>query len=447
MLNTLVSLFIIILYFVKPSWIMPIWLITEPIILPIVVFFMGITDAEESELIIWTMFYNFNRAFLFILVYEIIKKRFHPTGNFRYLLSSLLALSVYFVIHNILTHFDLAIIKEHIFSAIYSITPLAVFIKKESWPKLKYLLYVAISVIIVQVVWLQLNQNGIFAYIFLYGELAKGVEDVWFMSGTFMRANALADYISLIYLYITIDFFYRRELSSWLFVLISVLVGYILLTSGSKLPLIVTIVNLLICIFFFTKRKTVVLIPVIVLFCLTTFSSSVINAVDKDSGMFRIVSGLNSFTKSKSAKSSDTTFDISANLIDQYYWESPIIGCGYSYKGPDRAYPLRFNSVFDLTLLRADATFAYYLTEFGIVGIVLYFLFFSKIIRFVTPHKIRKHNIIFFILFIFYTLFSITEGGFFNPPCLMYMYVYIYALRRHFEENLLSCKMELCNVK
>ena len=189
---------------------MPIWLITEPIILPIVVFFMGITDADESQQIIWTMFYNFNRAFLFILIYEIIKKRFHPTGNFKSLLSSLFALSVYFVIHNILTHFDLIIIKEHVFSAIYSITPLAVFIKKESWPKLKYLLCVAIFVIIVQVVWLQLNQNGIFAYIYLYGELAKGVEDVWFMSGTFMRANAMADYISLIYLFITIDFFFRR---------------------------------------------------------------------------------------------------------------------------------------------------------------------------------------------------------------------------------------------
>lgn len=434
MLNLLVSLFIIILYFVKPSWIMPIWLITEPIILPIVVFFMGITDAEESELIIWTMFYNFNRAFLFILVYEIIKKRFHPTGNFKSLLSSLLALSVYFVIHNILTHFDLIIIKEHVFSAIYSITPLAVFIKKESWPKLKYLLCVAIFVIIVQVVWLQLNQNGIFAYIFLYGELAKGVEDVWFMSGTFMRANAMADYISLIYLFITIDFFFRRELSSWLFIIISVLVGYILLTSGSKLPLIVSTVNLFLCMVFFVKNKAVVLIPIIVAFCLTSFSGSVLNAVDRDSGIFRIFSGLSSFSKSKSAKSSDTTFEISANLIDQYYWESPIIGCGYSYKGPEKAYPLRFNSAYDLTVLRADATFAYYLTEFGIVGIIFYFIFFIQIVRFVTPYEIRKHYIL-VLLFIFYTLFSITEGGLFNPPYLMYMYVYIYALRRHFEEN------------
>ena len=425
---------------------MPIWLITEPIILPIVVFFMGITDADESQQIIWTMFYNFNRAFLFILIYEIIKKRFHPTGNFKSLLSSLFALSVYFVIHNILTHFDLIIIKEHVFSAIYSITPLAVFIKKESWPKLKYLLCVAIFVIIVQVVWLQLNQNGIFAYIYLYGELAKGVEDVWFMSGTFMRANAMADYISLIYLFITIDFFFRRELSSWLFIIISVLVGYILLTSGSKLPLIVSTVNLFLCMVFFVKNKAVVLIPIIVAFCLTSFSGSVLNAVDRDSGIFRIFSGLSSFSKSKSAKSSDTTFEISANLIDQYYWESPIIGCGYSYKGPEKAYPLRFNSAYDLTVLRADATFAYYLTEFGIVGIILYFIFFIQIVRFVTPYEIRKHYIL-VLLFIFYSLFSITEGGLFNPPLLMYMYVYIYALRRHFEENLLSCKMELCKVK
>ena len=434
----LITVFALLIYAVKPSWLMLLWLITEPFLCPFLVLQANIVDFEEVQSFNWHIWGVYNRVFLVIIVYElIVRKARFPRNMLSSLIFPWFLLSVFLIIHNLITHLELKTIYENVVGALYTISPMAVMIlNKEVRPKLKQVYFVVITIIIVQLIWLPLNMEGVFAYMSRYQEIAINKDEAFLTPGTFTRSNVLADFSSIVFLFIYLDFFSRKKISLIQFTLITVAVVILLFFAGSKLPILVTVYGLLVCSVLFSK-KSVLIFSLIGIFCMTSywFLSTTKGNISENEGVNRVINGLSDIVQSKKqGKDDNSTFRLTGKLIDKYFWESPLFGNGYSYKGNDKAYPTD-NSALDLVTIKADATFAYYLVEFGLIGLMLYLFYYFKIIQYAGGKVDRNARKVVFIIFTFFLLLSLTEGGLFNRENYLYIFMYLFGLQRWYDDN------------
>ena len=435
LLLTVLALFV---YAVKPSWLMLLWLITVPFLSPVMVLKANIVDFAEAQSFNWFIWGVYNRVFLLIILYELIVRRSHlPIDILSYLFYPWVFLCFFFVIHNLISHFDLKTIYENIVGVIYTISPMAVMLlNKEARPKLKQVYFVVVTIIVVQLIWIPLNMQGIFAYVSKYQEIAVNKDEALLMPGTFTRSNVLADFSSIVFLFIYIDYFLRNKIPAIQFIIITVIIVVLLFFAGSKLPIVATIYGLLTCLVLFSKRRWLVLTLVSV-FGLSFFwflSTTKGNISDND-GVNRVVNGLSSYVQSKNkGKDNKSTFRLTEKLIDKYFYQSPLLGNGYSYRGEDKAYPTD-NKAFNLTTIKADATFAYYLVEFGLIGLMLYLFYYFKVIQYAASFIESNANKVVFVVFTFFLLFSLTESGLFDRNNYLYIFIYFFGLQRWYEEN------------
>ena len=426
----------LIVYCFKPSWIMTLWLITVPLLAPIIVLKnLPAGDADAVYTFLNSIWGLFNRLFLLIIGYELLIKRHRIPTNVIGLFKVLLLLIVYLVIHNIITHFDITILYQNIVSVVYVLSPLFVFLlNKDSRPHLKHLYVAIIVVYIVQLIWIPLNQEGIFAYAARFEEILENHDEAALMPGTFIRSNGMSDYVAITYLFICIDFFYRRKLPLLLFVLTTLMVIGLLVAAGTRMPVVVTVFAFFSCLFLFSRgKKEAVLTLLIISIVFLCYMGN--DSKDDNAGGDRIREGITEFANSKTKKGSDeSTVRLSSQLIEEYFWNSPIIGHGNFYKGEDKAYKIN-DRISTLSLFRGDATFALYLVEFGVIGMILFLLYFYKVISYSTFFFSPKdrHKIMFVVLF-FMFLFSITEGGLFVTSNYTYLFGYTFGLKRYYDE-------------
>lgn len=425
------------LYLVKPSWLILLWLISEPLLAPFIVIYSGAVDIEDQLSLVWGMWSVFNRLFILILLFEIIRGH-KLTKSIKPILTPVIVLCIYFVLHNLVTVFSpVAIIHNWLF-VFYSILPLLVFLlNKEIWPNLKAMFWVVLIVCIIQVVFIPLNLSGVFAYSGRYVELAKETTEASLVAGTFIRSNAMADYLAVVYLFITIDFFVKKNMSFLGFLIVSVIIIIPLLFAGSKMPIIVTIINLILCVLLFYQKKLVEISLMIVLSVIViglTVNVS-IRFVGENEGLNRIVE-FGNITKTKNHKGAldETTVGISTDLIERHFASSPIVGHGKASDNEDNAYS---NSLsLDVPGLISDAALAFYLIEFGLVGLSLFLFFHYSVIKFSTfPFSIRVRKKVVILIFVFFVLFAVTERGLFNRTNLIFIYAYMFGLARINEEQ------------
>ena len=117
------------------------------------------------------------------------------------------------------------------------------------------------------------------------------------------------------------------------------------------------------------------------------------------------------------------TTGLSAYLIDNYFDRSPVIGNALSYKG-EYAYG-NYGSV-DLTCFKADARLALILVEYGIIGSILYFMFFFSITLFLCKKVAKNERKKLLLCFGFYFALTIVDPGFFDR--FNYPLMFLYAL-------------------
>ena len=429
------------LYLIKPSWIILLWLISEPLLMPFIVLYSGVTDYEEQLELVWGLWGLFNRLFTLIFLIELFRGHFFSRRIHR-LLPSIVAICLYFVIHSLITHFEpKAILKEWLF-IFYSILPLLVFLmNKKMWPSLKSMFFTILIVLIVQAVFLPLNLDGIYAYTGRYQEMLLGTTESGLVSGSFIRSNSLADYLAVVYLFITIDFFTRRSVHPIIFTAISVLIIGLITFTGSKLPIIVSLLNLLLCICLFYRKKILELSVVVLLTSIfvVLFVKTDSRLFSENDGLERIVEGVGGIANTNTRRSTldDSTFGISTQLIDRYFYSSPLVGHGNALIDEDKAYPTTFSM--DVPSLISDAAFAFYLVEYGLVGILLFFFFHYEVISFSSfPFLKNKRVIVSALIFLFFILFSVTERGLFNRTNLVFIYAYMFGLARINDEHQLK---------
>jgi O-antigen ligase len=323
-----------------------------------------------------------------------------------------------------------------IIGLVYTIPPMVVLmLNKKAWPYMKSYYWVVIIIYAIEILWIPLNLMGVYAYPARYQELLAGELDM--ICGTFTRSNMLADFVAFTYFFIVLDYLMRRTLHFWQFLIISIMAFILLFTTGSKLPIVAVVLSIMYCILLFKKDKIGIVFAAILVFAgiIVFLSTNKIEPNSSYEGFNRIVGEMSSFAQSKVKKTDDeSTFGISKELIDNYFWSSPIIGHGNSYKGDDRAYHVNRPGL-DLSNFKADATFAYYLVEYGLVGTILYIIFYYNVIKCACSFVPYNRKKIVLAVFLFYLLFSATEGGLFSISLYTYAYIYLFALTRYYQEQ------------
>lgn len=424
------------IYLLKPSWLMLLWLISTPLLGPFIVFFSGVTDFQEQQEMVWGLWGVYNRLFMLIIFFNLFR-RYRLVRNIQSILLPTALLLFYLVVHNLITHFYPTTILNETLSVVYTLVPLFVFlIDKKMWPSLKGLFIVAIVICVVQLLFIPLNLQGIFTYSGRYQEILEGGTEALLMSGTFTRSNMMADYLSVIYMFITIDFFSRKSLSIFQFIIVSVIIWIPLLFAGSKMPIVATVVNVFLCFALFNRKKFALVGVVILLFLgllnfLQSNNSGEVSSID---GVNRVVGEMSAFTQSKSKKGGDdeSTFKFSTDLIERYYWDAPLFGHGNAYKNDEYAY----YSILDTSGLKTDATLAFYLVEYGIIGLCIYLFFQFKLLSFSSfsiPPTIRRQVVL--MIFTFFFLFAFTERGLFDKNYFIFIFTYMFGLARYYNEH------------
>lgn len=427
----------LLVYFVKPSWLMLLWLISTPLLGPFIVLFSGVTDFADQQMLVWNLWGVFNRVFLLIIVIELFKGHKFPKRVTK-LVIPVLCLFAYFVIHNFLTHFYLSTIIRNIVYIIYALVPLCVFLLNDKvWPSIKEVYIVVVIVCLVQLVFIPLNLQGFSAYSGKYQELINGGNQTILLSGTFTRSNMMGDYLSIVYLFITIDYFSRKSISVIQYIFVSVIFIIPMLYAGSKVTIAATIINILFSIisFNFTKKGLPIISIAIILaslfYCFLLTNN--IKNVSSNEGLSRFIVEMSDLVQlKKKGSTDDSTLQYSTDLLNKYFASAPLIGHGNYYKEDENAY----NSVLDVSGLKSDATLAFYLVEYGIIGLLLFLWFQYSVIKFATSYlNIRHRNRIARLIFIFFLLFALTERGLFDRSYFIFIFVYIFSLARYYNER------------
>lgn len=413
---------------------MLLWLITVPLLAPFIVLFSGEYMFEDQQKIVWGLWGLYNRLFLLIILYEICVRLSSPRIRYYKILVTFVPLSVFFLFQYVLLHSDFSAIFNPIIATFYTLTPMiALSLNKKAWPNIKGVYITVLIVLIIELLFIPLNMEGIFAYTGHYEEIINGMAEGKLMCGTFTRSNMMADYVSIVFFFITIDYFIRRSISFPHYILVSVIVLVLLVSAGSRLPIVLTVISVFLCIVLFRRKHIILLLSYVMLITITLafLGSNQEDMISENEGLNRIVSGLSSFTQSdKKNHADESTVSISQELIERYYIQSPIIGLGRAYKDEDNAYPLMTGT--DLPNIKSDATLAFYLTEYGIIGVILLLLFYYAIIDSSVSNNTPCKKKIVLLTFCFFFLFSITEGGIFFRNNFTFIYIYVFGLSRYY---------------
>ena len=424
----------------RPSWLMLLWLISIPLLAPILVLRMGIQTTEELLEFLFQIWGVFQRVFIIIVIYQlVIKKKKMPKGISVFLIPCGF-LCVYLIFHHVIRHFDAVLLYRDVAGAIYCFLPILVMmLDKEVRPKLNQLFGVLVFIVVVQLFFVPLNLEGIVVYTMRYQDNLFLQEELGLVSGTFSQSNALADFLSVAYLFICVDFFARKGMSNKTFFFVSAVILTLLSLTGSKMPIVCSLMALAMCVFYYKREMILPIVSILVGLTLVIVLSwnNIEKLGEQYRGVDRFVSGMSNFINStKGKEDNNSTVKLSTALLDKYYLESPFIGCGYAYKGQEKAYPLNLNSDFVLSDYMADATLALHIVEYGIIGIILFLWYYYSLIKYsVILTFRRKGNAVAIIMFYFFLFFSVTEGGLFYRPNFFYFYTYIFAVQRYFEEK------------
>ena len=411
------------------------WLIWEPIIFPVWCVLLKVLSRDDWFLMLETERQLGKWYFLVLIIISILNGKKIKIPSF--VLITVIILILYLVIHDLNTGTeDLGMLRGNILEVVTPLFPfLLLNINRDVIPQCKKLYLVILILIVLEFAFSILNLNGIYAYLTFYipyhtvsetGALITGFDDS-LVSGTFGRYNVLANFLTTVYLYYSILYFFDAEFSKRKYYLFSFLILYVIFLTGARISVLMFIYSYGICCFLtWRKHKKELLYSLIVaLFLMTSFfvlSEFVLNNTESE-GIKRNVEGFVHLFESANGET-DSTFDLSIYLIDNYFYRSPIIGNGLAWKG---AFAYGNFGVCTLANFAADAHVAYLLVEFGVIGFLFYMVYYYsylKTLKYKKPIVSKKKlNII----FLYYFLLTVTENGFFDRMFFIYAFIFSFC--------------------
>ena len=204
----------LVIWLLRPSWLMPLWLVAIPVLAPILVFRSGIQNTEDLLNFIFSIWGVFQRIFIIIVLYQLLIKKKKIPGGIRSFMIPCGLLCIYFIFHNGIRHLNIYTLYQNIAGTCYYILPILVMmLDKDVRPKLNVIFGILIFIIALQIIMVPFNLKGIVVYIMRYQDKVFLQEELGLVSGTFSQSNALADFLSVAYLFICVDFFLRKGIS------------------------------------------------------------------------------------------------------------------------------------------------------------------------------------------------------------------------------------------
>ncbi|WP_068471649.1 hypothetical protein [Saccharicrinis aurantiacus] len=368
------------------------------------------------------------RNFLFIICFIEIVKR----GNiwqFRKVLFATGGLLVLLTFWTRLNYFPLRTVMGDIY---YIITFLSflVYVYLNNSLKSKNIIIMIIVIIIAEALVVIINLKGIYLFKMYYLPNLGNIP-TYKISGTFHRFNAFSNFLTTIFLFISLTQFSDKLISKANYLLLTAVLGAMLVLSGSKASIIVFIVILLSGLLYIKRKNLVLYVPVLVLvfiglMMMKNYIENInYSAVDAENSFQRIVYGF-----ADVANDNHTTLSITEGLFEDLSLKNLFFGHALA---PSVDY---YNDI-DVALLRADARVAYMLFQFGLLPVLAYVLFFYQVYAF-TINKLRKkkHRLNIKVAYLCCLLYTFTEGGFFDLTMMMMTVLYSFYLYKRTEEAL-----------
>lgn len=410
------------LYFKRPNILCLYWLSLQPIVMPLfVLLFARDLDTESFEKLYFSYPVGVNYLFILILLKKLTQKKF-PGFIVKSILLPIALIVVFLIVQGIFTHFSLSSIIRNSLLSFNTVCPLLLLIiEKRLRPNSIALKKFVIFVVGLQVLFCILNIFGVTAYPLLNQEESFANH---LISGTFGRYNHMTNYLTTLYLFITYDYYEKKGISNFYFILLSVVIGVIVLFSGARMSLVLFLFTLFVFFFIYKRHHVWKLLILFVVFFVgwRLIMSSEVKSnkeADEGTGVERNIAGLSSFMQ-KDLDDDDSTVSLSFYLL-AFYFNNPVIGNGYAYMGED-AYVL--NISINQSAFLADARIAYMIVEYGILGVFLFFILYLGIYKSLVNNSTTGNKCFYKIAYTYFFICTLTEGGFFDIGIFSMLYIY-----------------------
>lgn len=415
----------ICIYLKKPSLIMIYWLSLQPIIMPL---YLSIFSYGQSlEKIYFSYSQPASYLFLLLFVVSLINKNKDGKLHVYTVLKPVLLLSIFLVIQGLYVYFHVPTIVAGVREILFLVLPLLLLILcPKMRPKRQQLINYLSLVTFLQVFFCLLSIVGFKVY---NSVSDTGGFESTAIAGTFMRYNHMTNYLTTNFLVLTIARLHE-EVKSRTYIINAISVGTLVLFSGAKLSLVLYAGVLFSYLFIHNKKNAIKIGAILIVLWGGVSFLGKTDAISQTesanvSGLERNISGLAHFYQSMNdIDGDDSTVGISTMLL-MYYFNNPIIGNGEAYKG-DKAYNIDW---MDKNVLLADARFAYMLVEYGIIGVLLYFVLFYSIFKIIKRmlYQDNRIKLEFVVVVGYYFIFTITESGLFDATLLSMLYIYAFS--------------------
>jgi hypothetical protein len=257
---------------------------------------------------------------------------------------------------------------------------------------------------------------------FSFNKEGSGV--VSFLTGAFTGNNLFADFLSFISIILLLEFKYDKQFALSKYVpMLVVFSAYLIFVSGIRLSLGSFIIG--VTIYFFINHKNVrkylivtFIIGFVLIFLGNSFNPSdnvvhdwhATSNSERQSGLIGVLNGWEYLQYS--------TIAYSWLLISDYFILNPFLGSGLYFTSAGYGGIVSYK-----TSNATDVTLALYITEFGIIALLL-LIFLIKTV-FYNPFKIYFKKKIFIPLFVI-ILITITDSGIFDNIIMSYFYLYLF---------------------
>ena len=431
----------LIIFLFKPKWFLLYYVTIEPLVLPVIAWYGRINTYEAlNETKLKVLGTGSGTLLIIVLLIALSRNRRNLQLSGVY---SSFALLVFFLLVFYLTYnFDISLLLTDVRQSLVPLMALTLMqVDRKLIPSAKSVLTVLIFFLIYEFIWCLLNLNGIHIYVCQYFENvtyrnAYGF-NVDLVSGTFQRFSDLSDFLTTIFLFVCILFFYERRLSKKLFVFFSVMIISMVVISGSKVAIILIFFLLFFCSFSKWHEYKILNLSILIILgaivSLFTLFNFVNLSLPEISGLNRITYQLSNIFYSFD-KADSGTLTLSFYLLDNYFYRDPLFGNGLATYGGSGAYGMT-------TFFKTDSRIAFILVEYGLLGFAAFMSYYFNLFKTVLQRTGHYRTMI--LSFTYFFLLTITQPGFFG-----YIPLFLFILLSHVFSNkndaIIPCKKKLC---
>lgn len=426
-ISILIILFFLI-YFFKPKKIFLYWLSISPYILPIFYrlfqpFFIPYVEKFQPIL------EDYPGAIIFLMFLlscvSLIKVHNRQEKVKTIILPGvLLVLFVFF--HNVLVGFDVRAFLAKIRDILWIIVPFMLLsVNKKVRPSRDSFINFIYFFVYIQTFFCFLNLFGFK----IYGNLNDVTTfDDLLISGTFPRYNHMANYLAIFFFILSYEYMENKGVKRRTYFLTTFLIGLLIIMSGSRMTLLLTIFTILFFICTYQNKKNIFLTLMAFVLLIGIYIIGNDNFVgkkaDDGTGVERNLIGIVELANSDDL-SEGSTLSMSAKVLF-FYSNSPILGNGKAYR-KEYFYGKPTDAYHNEGSFKVDARLAFMFVEYGIVGLSLFFLLYVSIFRGCYFYSEEHKKKLYWGAGLYFLIYSITDPGFWDYVIFSSLLIYVFS--------------------